>query len=196
MNKTPIRKPSEFELSRFILGECTQRQKQEVQNWIDSSTEASEEFNKFKKMITDIKTPDAAFKFEPEKISIFQELISYFSNRFFNPYKLSWALVTLVIILGVIYYKSNYIKFRSHNGKTQNISITKQLTESGRLRDTLEILISTCRSIIQKQQIQCDLSGMLDQPCMNRFHSFNQIFDKIESPLSPVSMSPDRTGTF
>ncbi|MGD9201457.1 MAG: hypothetical protein PVI26_07845 [Chitinispirillia bacterium] len=211
MKKAPLRRPSEFELSRFILGECTHKQKQDVQNWIDSSTGASDEFNKFKKMITDIKIPDAAFKFEPQKIFIFQEIISCFVNRFFKTCYLSWVLITrmfrslscaiscyvlitILIISGAVYYKNHYNRFLNHTSKFQNISITKQSTESGRLRDTLEILISTCRSIIQKQQIQCDFSGILDTPCMNRFHSFNQIFDKIEIPLSPVRISSDRTG--
>ena len=193
MKKAPIRRPSEFELSRFILGECTQKQKREVQTWIDSGIEATDEFKKFNKLITDINTPDTAFKFKPEKTFLFQELKSYFINRLLKPDKLVWGLVTTLLIIGVFYYYNHYSNFIPNISKFQNISITKQPTESGRLRDTLEIIINTCRSMMQQQQIRCDFSGVLEKPCMNRFHSFNQVIYNIESPLPPVKISSDRT---
>lgn len=154
MNKENRYRPSDFELSRYLLNECTERQRQFIKQWIESSDRARGQFNAYKQDLAREESAAAQLPFRMKSVKkrhIIQILFAGANS--FRYKRISYAFISamILIILGSTVY---LLKLWPGNSNQTAISVAQ--VESNKVvtfHDSLQMLLEISNSRTSKDQL-------------------------------------------
>jgi hypothetical protein len=135
-------RPSDYLLSRYLLGECTQDEKETVEQWQRSSTEASAYFSKFQAAIKSEEniaptsfTALVKSKYHGNKSGY---LFSFYSSK---PFKIALSLSCFLFVCAGLWF---FIGNQNH----QNNHQFQQRSASATWHDTLQTLFTITEDLL------------------------------------------------
>lgn len=132
MNNSNIKRPSDFTLSRYILGECTKNDTIIIESWLHSSSDAKKEFELFKTSIeTGEKTISQVFK-KPD--SIFTRIFSF-------PFPQSKIRTSIAICGSLCLLFFTLIFININKNEPAGHMVLQSTAKTAVFRDTLEALL-------------------------------------------------------
>lgn len=135
MNSSITKRPSDFTLSRYILGECSNEDSLRVKAWLDSSPDAKKEVELFKSTIeTEENTSPHVFK-KPD--SVFTQIRLHPVFQLKTRSVLAFSVAICILLFALI---SLNICQNGQNDQTLLIS-TKNNIGATVFRDTLEVIL-------------------------------------------------------
>lgn len=154
MNSSANQKPSNFSLSRYILGESSDEEKAIIEQWIEHSDESRQQFEIYKQSI--IREEQAAptlFKnsFSSRKTSLKVK---------FSEFRLKLAIPTIAfsIVLCLLFFSLHFFRNTSNKMATTNSDSNHEYSQG--FRDSLAFLRKiTNQNIYSTSSPGSDLSG-------------------------------------
>jgi hypothetical protein len=132
MNNSNTKRPSDFALSRYILGECTKNDAIRIESWLCSSPDAKKEFELFK---TSIETG------EKTTSQVFKRTDSIFTHIFGFPFSQSKIRTSLALCGSMCLLFFTLIFINIHKNESARYTALESTAKTAVFRDTLEALL-------------------------------------------------------